>query len=110
MSAEYDRGFADGAASRDVEFEALHRVADYWYFRACNPGVKTPDEKVVESIIDGIEVNERWRKKREDLDAAEEVLFEEARVLIAEGMDDIDVAKKVGLFLPIVQNLRAGVL
>jgi hypothetical protein len=110
VSADYDAGFEAGCRSRDAEFDALHRVADFWYFRANNPGVKTPDEQVVESIIDGMEVNERRRKVREELDAVEAALFQEARVLIAEGMEDNDVARKVGLFLPIVENLRAGVL
>jgi hypothetical protein len=110
MSADYDAGFEAGKASRDAEFDALHRVADYWYFRACNPGVKTAEQKVVDSIIAGMEVNERWEKKRQQLDEAEQVLFDQARALIAEGMDDIDVASKVGLFLPVVANIRAGVL
>lgn len=110
MSAEYDAGFADGRASREAEFEGLQRVADYWYLRALNPGVKSPEEKIVDSIIDGMEVNERWEKTRADLDAVEAAMFDEARALIAEGYDDLDIAKKVGLFLPIVANIREGVL
>jgi hypothetical protein len=109
-SAEYESGFADGRASRDAEVEALNRIADYWYFRANNPGAKTPGEKVVDDIIAGMEVNEERRRTREALDAAEKELFQKARDLIAEGMEDLDVAATVGLFLPIVQNLRAGVL
>jgi hypothetical protein len=110
VSAEYDQGYADGIASRDPEVEALQRIADYWYFRANNPGIKTAEQKIVESIIDGIEVNERRRKVREELDAVEAALFDDARGLIAEGLDDATVARKVGLFLPIVANIRAGVL
>lgn len=110
MTAEFESGFEAGRASRDAEVEALQRVADFWYFRANNPGVKTADEKVVESIIDAMEVNERRRKIRDELDAVEAAMFDEARTLIAEGMDDSEVARKVGLFLPIVENLRAGVL
>ena len=106
----YDTGFAAGRASRDEEFEGLQRIADYWYFRAVNPGVPSPEQKIVDSIIDGIEVNERREKVRAELDAVEAALFEEARVLMADGMDDIDIAKKVGLFLPVVANIRAGVL
>jgi len=110
MSVDYDAGFAAGRASRDEEFEALQRVADYWYFRALNPDAKSPEERIVDSIIDGMEINEERRRARERLDAVEAELFDEARALIAEGQDDIAVATKVGLFLPIVQNLRAGVL
>lgn len=102
--------FEAGRASRDEEVEALQRIADYWYARANNPGMKSPEQKIVDSIIDGMEVNERRRKIREELDAAEKELFQQARDLIAEGMDDVTVATTVGLFLPIVENLRAGVL
>lgn len=110
MSAEYDRGFAAGKASRDAEVDALNRVADYWYFRANNPGVKTMEQQIVDSIITGMEVNEARRKRREELDAAEQELFDQARALLAEGYSNIAVAAKVGLFLPIVENLRAGAL
>lgn len=109
-SGEYERGFAAGYASRDTEYEALEQVADYWYFRANNPGVKTHEQKVVESIIDGMEVRAERERIRVELDAVESRMFEEARALIADGLSDIDVAKKVGLFVPIVKNLRAGVL
>ena len=110
VSAEYDAGFTAGQASRDEEVNALNRIADYWYFRAMNPGAKTPEEKIVDSIIDGMEVNERREKIRAELDAVEAAMFDEARTLIAEGYQDIDIAAKVGLFLPVVVNLRAGVL
>jgi len=110
MSDDYLAGYEAGRASRDAEFEGLQRVADYWYFKALNPGVKTYDEKMVDSIIAGMEANEQRRKQFEELDAREKELFQRARELIDDGMDDVDVAKQVGLFLPIVQNLRAGVL
>jgi hypothetical protein len=110
MPSEYERGYAEGYAARESEFEGLQRVADYWYFRACNPGAKSADEKAVDSIIAGMEANEEWRRKREALDAAEHALFDEARGLIAEGLDDVTIATKVGLFVPIVENIRAGVL
>jgi hypothetical protein len=110
MSADYDRGYAAGRESRDAEFEALEAVADYWYFRANNPGVKTTEQKVIDSIIAGMEVREARMKRHAELDAIEQERFTEARELIAQGMDDVAVATTVGLFLPIVQNLRAGVL
>ena len=109
-SPEYQRGYAAGYAAREAEFEGLQRVADYWYFRALNPNAKTSDQKMVESIIDGMEVNERWTRLRAELDAEEQARFQQARDLIAEGHSNVDVAVKVGLFLPIVENLRAGVL
>jgi hypothetical protein len=108
--SSYDAGFAAGRASRDEEFEGLQRVADYWYRRALHPSEPSPEQKIVDSIIDGMEVNERRERVRAELDAVEAALFEEARVLMADGMDDIDIAKKVGLFLPVVANIRAGVL
>ena len=110
MSIDYDAGFAAGRASRDEEFEGLQRVADYWYRRALDPSAPSPEQKIVDDIITGMEINEERRRARERLDAVEAELFDEARALIAEGQDDIAVATKVGLFLPIVQNLRAGVL
>lgn len=110
MSAEYDRGFADGAASRDAEIEALRRVADDWYFRANNPRSAWPERKLADSILAGMEANEERERKYAELDAAEQELFAKARVLLAEGKSDIEVATAVGLFVPIVANLRAGVL
>lgn len=110
VSADYERGYADGYAAREVEFDGLQRVADYWYLRALNPDAKTTDQKLVEDIIDGIEVNEYRARMRAELDAADAARFEEARVLIASGLPDMAIAVKVGLFLPIVQNIRAGVL
>jgi hypothetical protein len=110
VTSDYDRGFADGVTSRDAEFEALERMVDFWYFRANNPRSAWPETKMVNSIIDGMEAREEWRKKREALDAAEQKKFDAARALIAEGLEDIEVAKRAGLFLPIVANLRAGVL
>lgn len=107
---EYERGYADGYAARQAEFEGLERVADYWYTRALNPTAKSPEAMIVASIIDGIEVNERRAQARARLDAVEQELFAEARGLIAEGMDDVTVAMKVGLFVGVVANLRAGVL
>lgn len=109
-SADYQRGYADGYAAREVEFEGLERVADYWYARALNPNLPSPEQKMVNSIIAGMEANEERARRYAALDAVEKELFDEARALIAEGMSDIDVAKKVGLFVPIVENLRAGVL
>jgi hypothetical protein len=110
MTGEYDRGYADGYAAREAEFEGLQRVADYWYARALNPSAPSPEKKMVESIIDGMEANEDRRRKYAALDAAEKAMFDEARALLAEGLSDLDVAKKVGLFMPIVKNIRAGVL
>lgn len=111
MTSDYDEGFAAGVASRDAEFEALQHVADYWYFRACNPKAKTADQKIIESIIDGMEVREERRKKRAELDAVEEQMFNHARQLIGEtDMTDVQIAVKVGLFAPTVANIRAGVL
>lgn len=110
IEGSYEQGYADGYAAREAEFEGLQRQLDYWYFRACNPGVKTADQKMIESIIQGMEVNEERRKKFAALDAAEAEMFEEARALLAQGKSDIEVATEVGLFLPIVENLRTGVL
>lgn len=110
MTSDYERGYAEGYAARESEFRGLERVADYWYARALNPSLKTPEQKVVESIIDGMEVNEERRKRFAELDAEEQQRFDDARALIAEGMSNIDVAKKVGLFVPTVENIRAGTL
>lgn len=110
MSGAYDRGFDDGVASRDAEVDALMRVADYWYFRAQNPGVKTADQRVVESIIDGMEINEERARRYAALDAAEQEMFARARARLNQGATAIEVATEVGLHLPIVNNIQAGVL
>lgn len=110
MTSDYALGYADGRASRDAEFAGLERVADYWYFRALNPNAPSPEGKIVDSIIAGMEANEARARRNAELDAIEQAKFAEARALIEQGEADVDVALKVGLFLPIVENLRAGVL
>lgn len=108
---DYARGYAEGYAARDAEVEALQHVADYWYFRACNPNAKTAEEKIVESIIDGMEVRENRRKKYAELDAVEEQKFSQARELIATtDMTDVQIAMQVGLFAPTVANIRTGAI
>lgn len=110
MSAEYDSGYEAGRASRDDEVEALQRIADFWYFRANNPRSEWPEVKMINSIVDGMEANEERRKRFAELDAEEQRKFDEARALIAQGLGNIEVATKVGLFVPTVQNIRAGTL
>jgi hypothetical protein len=111
VTSDYERGYAEGYAVREAEFEALSLLADHWYFRACNPTAKTADQKMIESIIEGMDVREERRKKREELDAAEARLFDQARELIANtDLSDVQIAVQVGLFAPVVANLRAGVL
>jgi hypothetical protein len=107
VGADYDAGFEAGRASRDAEFEALEAVADYWYFRACNPGVKTADQKIIDSIIAGKEAVERRQAKYKELDALEEAWFNHARQLISDtDLTDIQIAVKVGLFAPTVAHIR----
>lgn len=110
MTDDYERGFAEGRASRDADIEALERVADFWYFRANNPRSEWPEVKMVNSIIDGKEANEERARRYAELDAEEQRKFQEARGLLAEGLSDIDVARKVGLLVTVVANLRSGVL
>jgi hypothetical protein len=106
----YASGFKDGSASRNAEVEALQRMVDFWYFRANNPRSSWPEVKMVNSLIDGMEANEERARLYAELDRREEELFSRARALIAEGKEDLAIATEVGLFLPIVANLRAGVL
>lgn len=110
MTADYERGFEAGQASMRAEVDAVQRIADYWYFRANNPRAKWPESVMVNSIIEGMEVNEERQRRFAELDAEEQRKFDDARSLIAEGLGDIDIAKKVGLFVPIVENIRAGTL
>lgn len=111
MGAEYDAGFEAGRASRDAEFEGLQRLADYWYFRACNPNAKTMDQRIIETIIDGMEVNEERKRKWHELDDIEQMSFNKARDLIrTTDQTDVQIAIACGLFAPTVANIRAGVL
>lgn len=110
MSSDYLAGYEAGRESRNVEVGALQRMVDYWYFRANNPRSAWPEVKMINSIIDGQEANEERERLYAELDAREQELFSRARALIAEGKEDLDIATEVGLFLPIVANLRAGVL
>ena len=110
-SSDYDRGYADGMAAAQAKIDGLERVADYWYFKANNPGVLTPGERVVASIADGMDAEEERRKRYARLDLIEAKKFSTARRLIADGMtSDVEVAKRSGLFAPTVANIRGGVL
>lgn len=108
---DYARGYAEGYAAREQEMMGLEEVANYWYFRANNPGVKTADQKIIDSIIQGIEVREGRAKRFAELDAEEELMFNQARHLIkTTDLTDVQIAVRSGLFAPTVANIRAGVI
>lgn len=105
----YAAGFHDGHDSRDAEVAALHRVADYWYARANNPQLAVDERRALRTLGDGIEENERRARVNARHDAEERALFDRARAMLDEHTD-IDIAVKLGLYLPMVENIRAGVL
>ncbi len=104
---DYQQGYEDGRRSRDAEVEALERLADDWYFRANNPRSEWPEHLLVKSIEEARAAIESREQRRAELDAIEAEKFDTARMLIDEGeKSDVVIAKKAGLLVTVVANLR----
>jgi hypothetical protein len=108
--AGYQMGREAGIAEMQVRLECLELLVDHWYFVANNPGSVEAERKYNLSFIELREIRAEREAQRQEWDAQEQLTFDMARTMIDEGKSDRDVAVALGLFLPLVANLRSGAL
>ena len=106
----YQYGREAGLAEAQTRIECLELLVDHWYFIANNPGAVEEERKRHLSFAELREVRAGREAQRAEWDAQEQMTFDLARTMIDEGRTDREVAVALGLFLPLVANLRAGAL
>lgn len=106
----YALGREAGLAEMQVRVECLELLVDHWYYIANNPGAVAEERQRNLSFVELREVREQRETQRQEWDAQEQLTFDMARTMIDEGRSDREVAVALGLFLPLVANLRAGAL
>lgn len=99
-------GYEDAQAQVDI----AEMTADYWYFIANNPGAIAEEKRQHLSFVELWEVRAEQQRRRQQWDEDEQHRFDQARAMLNEGMDPVDVAAHLELFIPIVRNIQAGVL
>jgi hypothetical protein len=106
----YQMGREAGLAEAQTRIDHLEDLVDHWYFVANNPGSVEAERKYNLSFIELREARAEREAQRAKWDADEQMTFDLARTMIDEGKTDREVAVSLGLFLPLVANLRAGVV
>ena len=114
MLRVYRAGYAAGRDFERAEAEArvivAEATADYWYFIARNPAEQYRIVKAAFTDREIFESRAEHQRQQEQWDAQERELIERAKAMIWGGADDIAIAVELGLFLPLVANLRSGVV
>lgn len=106
----YNLGREAGLAEAEARIACLELLADHWYAVAHNPGLVDEERKYNVSFLELNEARAEREAQRQEWDRQEELTFDMARGMIDQGHNDRDIAVALGLFLPIVANLRAGVV
>jgi hypothetical protein len=106
----YQMGREAGIAEMQVRLECLELLVDHWYFVANNPGAVEAERKHNLSFLELIEVRAEREAQRQEWDRRDELTYDMARTMIDAGKTDREIAVSLGLFLPLVANLRAGVV
>ena len=114
MLRVYRLGFAAGRelerAEADERVQVAEATADYWYFIARNPAEQ---HRVIKNVLSWREILERRAEQeqlRQQWDAQEQALIEQAAAMIWAGKSDLEIAVELGLFLPMVASTRDGSL
>jgi len=84
--------------------------ADYWYFLAHNPAEKDRISRQTLAHLDGLAQRQQDEAARAKWAADEQAAIDRAQQMIWAGADDVAIAVETGLFLPMVANIRAGVI
>lgn len=106
----YGLGREAGIAESQVRIECLELLVDHWYYIANNPGAVEEERKRNLSFVELREIREQRELQRQQWDAQEQLTFDMARTMIDEGRSDREIAMALGLFMPLIANLRAGAL
>jgi hypothetical protein len=106
----YGLGREAGIAESQVRIECLELLVDHWYYIANNPGAVEEERKRHLSFVELREIRAERETQRQQWDAQEQLTFDMARTMIDEGRSDREIALALGLFMPLIANLRAGAL
>jgi len=106
----YGLGREAGLAEAQVRIECLELLVDHWYFIANNPGAVEEERKHNLTFLELAEARAERATQVQEWNRQEELTFDLARGMIDEGRSDRDIAVALGLFMPLVANLRAGAL
>jgi hypothetical protein len=109
----FKQGFYLGRECGRADAQALVDVAqmeaDYWYYVANNPGAVEAERRQHVSYLELAEARAETLQRQRWWDELDHQRLDEARGMLADH-DDLTIAVTLGLFLPMVSNLRAGVL
>jgi hypothetical protein len=106
----YALGREAGHAEAQVRIECLELLVDHWYYVANNPGAVADERQRNLSFLELREIRAEREAQRLEWDAQEQLTFDMARTMIDQGRTDREIAVALGLFLPLVANLRSGAL
>jgi hypothetical protein len=106
----YSMGREAGIAEANVQIECLELLVDHWYYVANNPTAVAEERKRDLSYIELREARAERQAKHREWDENEQQMFDQARTMIDQGHSDRTIAVTLGLFLPLVANLRSGAL
>jgi len=106
----FELGRKTGIADAQARIDIAEMQADRWYFIANNPGALAEEKRQATSFLELWEARAEGARRMKQWDDEEQLRFDQARAMLAEGVDPVEVAVHLELFLPIVENLQAGVL
>jgi hypothetical protein len=106
----YALGREAGLEEARTRIECLELLVDHWYFIANSPGAVAEERQRNLSFIELREIRAERESQRQKWDAEEQMTFDMARTMIDQGRTDREIAVALGLFLPLVANLRTGAL
>jgi hypothetical protein len=106
----YEMGREAGIAEAQVRIECLELLVDHWYYVANNPGAVADERQHNLSFLELREIRAERETQRLQWDTEEQLTFDMARTMIDQGRTDREIAVALGLFIPLVANLRSGAL
>jgi hypothetical protein len=106
----FELGRKTGLADAQARIDTAEMQADLWYFIANNPGALAEEKRQATSYLELWEARAETDQRMRAWDADEQLRFDQARAMLTAGMDPVDVAVHLELYLPIVENLKADAL
>jgi len=106
----FDLGREAGTADAQARIDIAEMQADLWYFIANNPGALAEEKRQATSNLELWEARAEGARRMKQWDDEERLRFDQARAMLNEGVDPLEVATHLELYLPIVENLKAGTL
>lgn len=110
MRVGYGVGYSAAMEDAKLLIETAKAEADRWYFIANNPQAVEADKKRWLGLTEIIEARQAQQKQYAAWDLEERELIDHARKMVWAGHDDATIATSLGLFLPLVESIRSGVV